>query len=74
MFLLLLYFVFMEKKVFEGIIEDLRASLDKAINEQYNLTHQLELANKRASRVEHLEEELAAYKDTVRLVAVENQR
>ena len=61
-------------KVFEGIIEDLRSSLDKAINEQYALSQKLEVANKKCSRLEQLEDELSMYRDTVKLVAVENQR
>lgn len=60
--------------MYEGIIEDLRSSLDKAINEQYSLTNQLELARRKSSRVDQLEEEIGMYRDTVKLVAVENQR
>ena len=52
----------------------MRSSLDKAINEQYSLTNQLELAKKKAIRVEQLEDEISMYRDTVKLVAVENQR
>jgi chromosome segregation ATPase len=61
------------RKVYEGIIEDLRSSLDKALTEQYALVNQLELARRKGGRVEQLEEEVAMYRDAVKLVAVENK-
>ncbi len=48
--------------------------MDKAVNAQYNLSQQLEVANRKALLVDNLEEEILLYKEAVKNVAVEKQR
>ena len=60
--------------MYEDIIEDLRANLEKASEEQFRSAQQLEALSRRALRADQLEEEIAMYRDTVKSVAVESQR
>lgn len=62
------------RQVYEGIIEDLRNSIDTLTTENYNIAQQLEVVGRKAARVDRLEDEVAMYKEAVKANAVENQR
>lgn len=63
----------MAYKVYESIIHDLRAEIDK-MNHKYNeLMHKFNEAHMRAARVDQLEEEVVMYKEMAKHITVEKQ-
>ena len=62
------------RSVYEGIIHDLRAELDRMNNKYHETSRRCEEALRNAARVEQLEEEIQMYKEMARHVSVESQR
>lgn len=59
--------------MYEGVIHQLRQELEAATNTNQELTRRCSEEQRRAHRLQSLEEELVMYKDLVRQNSVDNQ-
>jgi chromosome segregation ATPase len=62
------------RKMYEGIIEELRIQLDKANLEVHDKTQRLSESLSKLSRIEELEEELLIYKEAAKTATAESNR
>jgi hypothetical protein len=60
--------------VYENIIADLRAEIEKANSKYLETNRRLEEAVKASAKLDQLEEEILIYKDMAKNISVENQR